>query len=250
MKERLAIGLLTPLSMDDASSGARVLDILVRTAPELSPEFYGNFEPVKTPFQSIEESVGWWKPPFLWKRTKRVRVDGAVWFTNRGNHSAVYITVKARRPPIEQAVAFIQAAALTLSADLAYVHLMTEEETKSSRGTYDTWYPIDIGITTHDLKNGIPNVCWAMVFGPAYVRLIGREKLRTAPCFDVKDLADEHVYLQVTADVEAIQQDFQDFDDLRQRIREHLGEQFFLARHPDDSARAVPQFSDKLGATS
>jgi hypothetical protein len=241
MNNRLVIGVLTPLSLDDAASGARFLELLIQTAPDLSPEYFGNVEPVRTPFQSIEESVASWKPPFLWKRRTGVRTDGAVWFGNPGNHSATYVTVTGRCQPTDQAVALVQAATAPFSVDFAYVHLVTEAETTAPQVPYDMWYPIDIGVTSHDLRKGIPSICWAMVFGPPYVRLIGREKLLSAPCFSVKELSNEHLYLQVTAQVEDLRRDFGGFEALRQRLKRHLGEELFL--EPSGTvARAVPEF--------
>jgi len=225
----------------EKSSGAQLLDLLIQTAPDLSPEFYGNFEPVRTPFRSIGEVS--WKPPFLWKRTAGVRADGAVWFANPDNHSATYLRITGRRQPTDQVVAFVQASAVALSLDFAYVHLMTEKETKAPRISYDMWYPIDIGVTSSDLRKGIPNVCWAMVLGPPYVRMIGRERLLSAPCFAVRELSDEHLYLQLTAKVEDVQEDFEEFDELRQKLKAHLGESVFLALNAAHAARAVPAFT-------
>lgn len=241
MKERLVVGLLTPRSLDDAASAVRFLELLTRTAPDLSPEFYGNFEPVATPFHAIEAVVASWKPPFLWKRRTGAKADGAVWFGNPGNHSAMYVRAKAGRQPEEQAVTLVQAGATALSADFAYVHLLTGVETKSPRVSYDMWYPIDIGVTSHDLRKGIPNVCWAMVLGPPYVRMIGRDRLLSTPCFGSKALSDEHVYLQVTATIEDLRRDFEGFEELRQRLKEEIGEEVF-ARVELGSASAVPDF--------
>lgn len=238
---RLVAGLLTPLSLAEISSGAQLLDLLIRTAPDLTPEFCGNFEPVRTPFRSIEEVP--WKSPFLWKRTTGVRADGAVWFANPDNHSATYLRVAGPRQPTDQVVAFVQASAVALSLDFAYVHLMTEKETKAPRISYDMWYPIDIGVTSTDLRKGVPNVCWAMVLGPPYVRMIGREKLLSAPCFAVRELSDEHLYLQLTARVEDVHEDFEGFDELRHKLKAYLGESVFLAPNTAQSARAVPTFT-------
>jgi hypothetical protein len=81
-----------------------------------------------------------------------------------------------------------------------------------------------------------------MVFGPPYVRLIGREKLLSAPCFTVKELSSEHVYLQVTAEVADLRRDFGGFEALGQRLKRHLGEGLFL--EPTGAvASAVPEFT-------
>lgn len=242
MKNRMVLGLLMPHSMSDSESGAQILQLLVRTAPDLSPEFYGNFEPVRKPFRTVEEAIALWQPPFLWKRKTGVRVDGAIWFGNPGNHSALYMTVTGRHQATDQAVTLVRADTAPLTVDFAYVHLLTELETKPPKASYDMWYPIDIGVTSHDLRKGIPNLCWAMVFGPPYVRMIGREKLMSAPCFTVKELSGERFYLQITPNLEDVREDFNGFEVSRQRLKAHLGEEFFLALN-GTAARAVPAFA-------
>lgn len=243
MKSRLVVGLLTPLSLVDSTYGKHFLELLVQTAPDLSPELYGNFEPLKTPFRSAAESAPSWKPPFLWKRTTGQRAQGAVWFGNPGSHSAIYLTATGRRQPADQAIAFVQAAAMEFSIHFGYLHLLTEQETEAPQTTYDMWYPIDIGITSNDLKKGIPNVCWAMILGPPYVRLIGRDRLLSASCFCVKELSREHVYLQVTAKIEDLREGFEDFEEVRRRLKAELGEELFLPRVGDGMAKSIPEFA-------
>lgn len=242
MSDRLAVGLLTPLQLDDHASARHFLDVLIRTAPDLSPELYGNAEPLRTPFRSIDDSVVSWTPPFLWQRRAAARTDGSVWFANPGNHSAAYLTVTGRYRPAGQAVRFTQTAATALAADFAYVHLLTARETSGPESSYGSWYPIDIGVTSSDLKRGIPSLCWATVFGPPYVRLIGRDRLLSAPGFAVELLSAERVYLQLTANAEDSLQDFEGFESIRQQVRKHLGEGLFSGQSGSAASLRIPAF--------
>jgi hypothetical protein len=48
------------------------------------------------------------------------------------------------------------------------------------------------------LQHRLPALSWATVFGDAYVRTFGIERLLSAPAFKVERLNDSAVYIQLT----------------------------------------------------
>ncbi len=62
---------------------------------------------------------------------------------------------------------------------LGYVHLMTQAEHDDCG--YDACYEIELGISEHGLKKGLPNICWAMIWGQPFIEMIGADALLTAP---------------------------------------------------------------------
>lgn len=49
-----------------------------------------------------------------------------------------------------------------------------------------------------DLRKGLPNVFWANFFGPEYVELIGKHKLLSTPCHEIRQLSDGGVLILTT----------------------------------------------------
>jgi hypothetical protein len=100
-------------------------------------------------------------------------------------------------------------------------------------------------VTSHQLKRGILDICWATLFGRRYIDMFGRERLRPAPAAKVELSPDGYALLQTSprsGDVVAAGQ----FGAARERIIEHLGrDAFYDPRRPDDRT-VTPAFDDTI----
>ena len=74
-----------------------------------------------------------------------------------------------------------------------------------------------------DLERALPDIYWANFFGPDYVRLFGKEKLESAPCYRVEWLSDGGVLLLVTPTLSDYDSDPENFGRVRTAVKEHLG---------------------------
>jgi hypothetical protein len=246
--QRFTVGLLVPSRMEDAGDGERFLVALHDKADRFSPEFYGNFEPIKTPFASIEECLKNWRCPFLWKRKRPFPVQGAVWHGGDRAHTGIYVRAAATRQAMDDARRLLATMSAQFETDLGYVHPVTDSERNDPEVSYDMWYPIDIGITTHDVHHGLPNLCWCTLFGPPYVELIGRESFRRVRAFAVSDFGEGSVCLQLTSSIEDVRVDYPRFRAIREAAKAALGLDLFRG-NPGGGTRS-PRFALFQGSSA
>jgi hypothetical protein len=98
-------------------------------------------------------------------------------------------------------------------------------------------------IPTHRLMKCVPDVAWSQVFGPAYVKLIGRERLLSAPAYKVEAWGDESVYIQLSESIFDLHERFYEVDVVRKRVKSHLDDNvFFDPKKSTNHAYRVPQF--------
>lgn len=98
---------------------------------------------------------------------------------------------------------------------------------------------------TPPIRRSIPDIYWVNFFGRPYVELLGADRLRTAPCDEIKEMADGGFMLRLTpAPLDSVTPDGR----LQaQAVKEHLGIEYFW--HPSDGLeysglrqRATPAF--------
>jgi hypothetical protein len=85
-----------------------------------------------------------------------------------------------------------------------------------------------LGIYTHELVKWLPDVAWFQIFGPAYIRLFGLDKVMTAPAYKVEQLGPEMVYLQLTESLFDLHERYDEVDAVRQEVKKHLDDNIFF----------------------
>jgi hypothetical protein len=100
--------------------------------------------------------------------------------------------------------------------------------------------PFILGLATHRLLEGLPDVPWAMLFGPPYVELFGRERLLSTPAAHLEELAGG-VYLQLTTRVTDVTLRRESYLAAQKAARQHLDSGAFLGEAPVEQLR-VPEF--------
>lgn len=85
-----------------------------------------------------------------------------------------------------------------INADIALVDVVTQEYKAFGIESDCVPYGSRFMVVTHLLRHWLPDVFWGTVFGPAYVRLFGKERLLSAPAYLVEDIGPEMVYVQLT----------------------------------------------------
>jgi len=94
---------------------------------------------------------------------------------------------------------------------------------------------VDLSFVTSILEYWLPTLPWATVFGDAYVRMFGMERLLSAPAFKVEKLSDSAVYIQLTENLSDLETDYAGFHANRLKVQAHLGNEAFF-----DASRAYP----------
>lgn len=88
---------------------------------------------------------------------------------------------------------------------------------------------------TRSLLYWLPALPWAVVFGEAYVRMFGLDRLLSAPAYKIEKLSDDAVYLQLSPNLTDLQTDYEAVHAVREKVQEHLGREAFF-----DASRAYP----------
>ena len=90
-----------------------------------------------------------------------------------------------------------------------------------------------------DITAAIPGLYWLNYLGAPYVNLIGRERLLTAPAYEVKPAGDG-VLLALDSSPDAWQRAA--YQQREQAVIAHLGEQFFFSRSDPERKTIAPDF--------
>jgi hypothetical protein len=90
-----------------------------------------------------------------------------------------------------------------------------------------------------NIEDAIPGLYWLNYFGATQVALMGRERLLTAPAYEVKPISDG-VFLALDPSAEAWQN--ADYQQRERAVIAHLGEQFFFSRWDPDRRTVAPIF--------
>jgi hypothetical protein len=171
--------------------------MLCDLAPELMPEFYNTYEPVNRAFDltELDSALKEWHFSFLWKR-KKPSVTGAMFLGSaqleRPTHTHLLIRAKPEILDAKRLIRFVQKFSKSFRPDIGLVHVLTKPEVERK---------VHFGQSTFILKESLPNLYWAMVFGAPYIKIFGKERLLSAPTAVAKELSDGLIYLQLTNDL-------------------------------------------------
>lgn len=204
--------------------GTHILRLICHLVPELMPEFYNTYEPVNKKFDltHLDTALEDWHFSFLWKR-KKPSVTGAMFLGSaqleRPTHTHLLIRAKPEILDAKRLIRFVQEFSKTFRPDIGLVHVLTKPEVE--RKTH-------FGHSTFILKESLPNLYWATVFGPPYVKLFGKECLLSTPAAAVEELADGLIYLQLTNDLMDNRKQPDHVEAARQAAKKHLNSNVFL----------------------
>jgi len=228
MKEHsnITCGILSPLDLSSSSHGSQVLELLSRYG-WLIPTNIGNFEPIRGEYRGLADGLKAWKDPFLWKNTAS-KLKGSVWFGHGEQHSNLYLRLKPRRVSLIQddLVNFLIEACGVLRADMGYIHLTTHSEMEDKSIPYEYSYAIDTGLTTHDLRKGIPNICRAMVFGIRYKSIAERFE-NASPLSKFCEIpAKNQWFIQLSPSLDDLRVGYDTFSANRKKLIDEVGSDF------------------------
>ncbi|WP_321857769.1 hypothetical protein [Burkholderia cenocepacia] len=256
------LNVFSPLSL------RRPVDFLdsVRTycqcLPVIMPEKWGWWEPLDRKFDLVEferlMAVMGQCDTVYWKHSKKPKAEGAFsvrWNSKsprlRDTHSKINLTVEHGSIPPADLVHWLQTAALRSKGHFAFMDAVTSSYREFAMASESSPYGDGFLLSTHLLRHWLPDVFWATIFGPPYVRLFGKDRLLSAPVSVIKELADEVIYLQLTDSFDDVFSDPSGLRTLRDDVKRHLGvDAFFNAERSYDRSTtgavgkvfAVPDF--------
>jgi hypothetical protein len=80
------------------------------------------------------------------------------------------------------------------------------------------------------LRRWIPELFWTTIFGPPYVKLFGRDRLLSAPCFSAEEIGPSIIRLQLSKSIYEMRDSFDQLDGIRSAVKRHLDVDAFWRR--------------------
>lgn len=114
----------------------------------------------------------------------------------------------------------------TFGVEFGYVHGHPPQATLDTDRYCRNMMPFSQGITTHHLRDGIPDCPWALLLGPSYVGLFGRERVLGTPADRIVPMG-AALYLQLTGTITDVVERRDQFDRIRDATKSHLNKNAF-----------------------
>jgi hypothetical protein len=253
MKQIYHLNILTPHSLTREAAAQSVLETICRMYPLLTPERYGSYEPLRSMFDPdhIEAAFKDWDYSLHWKR-RIPKLEGGIFAAWGAKSEHGWITITVHHP--EKVDLFLlanlfQKLCIQLQADFGFIHMLTPKELPQYVNT-QVAFCLDPGrqiystsVTSYDLMEYIPNLFWATVFGPAYVKHFGFDRLISSEAHVVKALAEDSVYIQLSDSPQDLANDFERVDAVRDRVKKHLNNNsFYVPWNLASHKYKVPEF--------
>lgn len=220
--------------------------------PHLRPTKWGWWEPTSKAWdvsdlsKFIPDDRGGNADRIIWTRGLKPKAEGNLTVSIRSadpaglrSHATEWIHCELLEFSQEQMIDYIQRSSVLFDGDIAFIHHIVEEEKALRR--VETDYEgcfinaVDFSLNTRTLRHWLPELPWAVVFGQAYVRMFGMERLLSAPAHVVRQLSDDTVYLQLSPKLTDLLDDYAAVDAVRQKVKDHIGRDAFF-----DVAKAYP----------
>lgn len=236
---KISIGFQTNNETYDWEFGKRLLEIISGFDPKLMPEAIANGEPINFRITDINECERAWAPElnyrfegaltsyrehFHWRRFKSIQSYGSMGhsMTNKRNRFCAGVfhfraTWAARldwASLYEQLVEHFQPR-------LGMLHLFTDPEQKKGIGTES----FKLGSFGAAFNPVINEMAWAMYFGDEFAAEVDADNITDAG-FLVTKFANGYL-VKVSDDIDLINQDYQEFNTRRKRLKSLFREGLF-----------------------
>ncbi len=219
MKGRIFINLLPSRSVRGV--GAEFFSAMIESLPRVAPEKYGKTEPLKIPFDPdrLEDVGECWADDMFWRNPKS-KSYGNVLHSYGHDHTTCKMYFDARFAGDVALVEFFRRVCILQTVDYGSLHLI-EKGADEEDSVFE-------GIYSHDLEEGLPGIPWLACYGKPYVDALGDERLLSAPGNRTESPREGLILVQATERIGEIAEDRPRFQELRQRVKSHLGEDMFV----------------------
>lgn len=261
-KTPVTVNVLSPLALKKPEEFLDAVQTFCDSLPCLAPEKWGRWEPLDRDFDLFNLKMlvpdGGVSETVYWQHKKLRKAEGSFavrWSSKspkvRDTHSTISFSTEFGQVPQADLISYLKIASVRSNADFAFVDALTEPYREFSIESGSAPYGERFMIVTHLLRHWLPDVFWGTVFGPAYVRLWGKERLLTAPAYIVEELAPEMIYVQLTEKIGDVLEDEAAVRHRRELFKGHFpSDAFFISgqgydrlqRGPVGDVFAVPNF--------
>jgi len=239
----MSLAVLDVLIPAQLPSGGGYHDLLQSLCkyPSLVPDNYDAAEPVRESFDKrnldqIAETVRRWGKGFIWKRRKP-KAWGAFYpnFSPKPAHARIHFEASVGSG-IEESdvIGLLKDWSYAFGADFGFLEARPSKPDPTRPSLF---------AHTRDLVRGVPQLFWATIFGPPYIELYGRDRLRSTPAAVTIELGPNLFYVQLTDRISDTIECPEIVDEARQKAKEHLGIDTFVLSKEAANASRLPVFS-------
>ena len=247
-KKPVAINILGAYTLRESEHMVRAIKLHCEKLANILPEKWDWQEPVKRTFdkncpEQMAHTVTGQSASVYWTRSGKPKAEGT--FTTGWNkasspqqavdvHSNITLTTDLEQIEQGQLIGYLKAASISNAADIAMIDSPTEayKNIAGNNGAlsfYDKEGKIfNFQLVSRQLRHWLPDIFWGTVFGPAYVKLFGMERLLSTPAYTVEKLAEDMVYVQLSASLSDLHDNYAAVQATRERAKEHLGMEAFF----------------------
>ena len=261
-KENISLQLQSMYSFFNTSNLLPLIQLQTDMLPEYCPTKWGFDERYKYDFSMksivLNLSNPTDAPCLMWRRSGKDRANGAWsmrWTPARDdisfNHANVDITVYSTKYQ-KKILSYFTSLAAIAKTNFGCIEAYTEEYRTASFGN-EGFVGGRVSICTHVLRHWLPDIYWATVFGPDYIKLFGMEHLLSTPAYRVEEISDDVIFIQLTPDMNDPFNYFDEVMNAREKVKNHLGQECFFHKdraynwydHPKKSGKVyrVPTFT-------
>lgn len=258
----VCVNVLSPLALRQPAELLDSIETFLRSLSCVTPEKWGWSEPLNRDFDAHDLRAlapeGTHCETVYWKRKKRPKAEGAFavrWSSKSprvlDTHSNINFATELGQIDQVQLVQYLKASCVRARADIGLIDVLSAPYREFAIESGSAPFGERCMVVTHLLRHWLPDVFWATVFGPAYVRLFGKERLLNAPAYLVEELGPDTIYIQLTELLADTVNKATELQLCRDRFKEHIGcKAFFihgegydrLQRGPVGDVFSVPNF--------
>jgi len=240
---------LTP-SFKDAEALSDLVEDFLDQLTIYRPSHWGIIEPInlKLTMPEIREFLRNGSHDIYWKRKSSPKGWGRFCrrkYPLRGPQFAysLFAVSADKSEQVDEITNYFWHLSSAFGMEYAFLDSMVDLYKETARANGFAPYG-NFGIFTHELVRSLPDIVWSQIFGPAYVKLFGLNKLLSAPAYKVEQLGAETVYIQLSESLFDMHDRYEEVDAVRQAVKRHLDDNiFFDSRNPPDHVYRVPEFT-------
>ena len=143
-------------------------------------------------------------------------------------------------------VDYLKQASVQSVADIGFIDSVADNYKQIAIQSEYAPYGGDLLLSTKLLRNWLPEMPWAVVFGPAYIRMFGIEKALNVPAYKVEKIGEEMVFIQLTSRMEDIHEQYNLVMQARAVAKKYLGEECFFKSELAYNFNAQPDKAGKV----
>jgi hypothetical protein len=244
-----AKALLTP-SFKSADAFADLVEDFLTRLPTFAPGRWGVIEPINLSLSmpEIRDFLQSGSSDIMWKRN--VPPKGWGIFRKRTNPlkgpqlASHYLDVSVgKNDQVLDLISYMSHLSRWAGVEYAHCDTLSLPYVDIAHQNGLAPYKNNISIYTYMLVKALPDVMWFQIFGPAYVRLIGLDKILSAPAYKVEQLGPETVSVQLSESLFDLHDRYDEVEIVRKKVKQHLDDNiFFDPRNEKDHVYRVPQF--------